>query len=221
MAINLDPKQRAQRKTMITVAEWQGATHDVYTLTTSQPVDWSTNYDSYYTKNSNGTYTAVTGDTAPTWAASTYYKKTSTTNYREVLGVRTEDSSIEFNPDIETSTDILGTTWTDVNKTEPQQDFDPFYLMGGSELGAYLAEAALDNNIDAYNNTIDVYVITSFIGSSGSYKAVKHQHCSVIPQSMGGDSYVSMPIEVHYSNDIIRGTVDKLGDDFVFTPVSA
>ena len=68
---------------------------------------------------------------------------------REILGVRTEDSSIEFNPDIETSTDILGNNYTDVNKTEPQQDFDPFTLIGGSALGEYLANAALENDIDA------------------------------------------------------------------------
>jgi hypothetical protein len=136
---------------------------------------------------------------------------------REILGTRTEDSSIEFNADIETSTDILGVTYTDVNKTEPQQDFDPFYVLGGSKLSAYLAQAALKNNIDAYNNVFTVYIITAFIGSSGAYEAVKHTGCSIIPTSMGGDSYISMPIEVHYSNNITTGTVDKLSDDFVFT----
>ena len=47
---------------------------DQYWLTTAQPSDWSTNYTSYFTKSGN-TYTAVTGDTAPTWAANTYYSK--------------------------------------------------------------------------------------------------------------------------------------------------
>ena len=136
---------------------------------------------------------------------------------REILGARTEDSSIEFNPDIETSTDILGITYSDVNKTEPQQDFDPYYLLGGSKLGAYLAEAALENNIDAYNGVFDIYIITAFIGTEGAYKCVKHSGCTILPTSIGGDSYVSMPIEVHYSNNIEKGTVDKLSDDFEFT----
>ena len=166
-AVNLKNGVRAQRKTLITVAEW-----------------------------------GVEPEKSGT---------------REILGARTEDSSIEFNPDIETSTDILGITYTDVNKTEPQQDFDPFFLLGGSKLGAYLAEAALENNIDAYNGTFNVYIITAFMGSEGAYKAVKHEGCSIIPTSLGGDSYVSMPIEVHYSNKISTGTVDKLGDDFTFT----
>lgn len=45
-----------------------------YTVTTSQPSDWATNYTSYYTK-SGSTYTAVTGASAPTWVASTYYQR--------------------------------------------------------------------------------------------------------------------------------------------------
>ena len=143
--------------------------------------------------------------------------------HREILGARTEDSSIEFNPDIQTSTDIRGKTYTDVNKTEPQQTFDPFYLLGGSALGEYLVTAALENDIDAYNGTFNIYIITAFISEASgepattSYKAVKHTGCSIIPISLGGDSYNSMPIEVHYSNQITKGSVDKLSDDFTFT----
>lgn len=172
-AVTLKDGQRAQRKTLITVAEW----------------------------------------------------KSGEDKKREILGVRTEDSSIEFNPDTQTSTDILGITYTDVNKTEPQQDFDPYYLIGGSALGAYLADAALNNDIDAYNNVFDVYIIAAFIdntsGSTHAYKTVKHQNCTILPTSLGGDAYVSMPIEVHLSNNIVRGTVDKLSDDFTFTEEAA
>lgn len=146
--------------------------------------------------------------------------KEGTATKRELLGARTEDSSIEFNPDMDTTTDILGITYTDVNKTEPSQSFDPYYIRGGSLLADYLTKAALKNDIQAYNNAFDVFIITAFMGTSGSYYAVKHAGCSVIPQSIGGDSYVNMPIEVHYSNDITEGTVDKLSDDFVFTAAS-
>lgn len=182
MAINLANKERAQRKTLITVAEWTPA------------------------------------------------GATSTAPVREILGARTEDSSIEFNADIVKSTDILGITYADVNKTEPQQTFDPFFLLGGSQLGEYLVQAALENRIADYNGKFNIYVIAAFISettTSGTgegattatkYMTVKHTGCSIIPTSMGGDAYVSMPIEVHYSNDITKGTVDKLADDFVFTP---
>lgn len=42
-------------------------------LTTEEPSDWSTNWTDYYTLVS-GEYVPVTGDTAPTWQADTYYK---------------------------------------------------------------------------------------------------------------------------------------------------
>lgn len=176
--INLKEGQRAERKLLITVAEWDGTKY---------------------------------GGTA---------------NDREILGKRTEDSSIEFNPDIETSTDIRGINYTDVNKTQPQQDFDPYYILGGSKLGSYLTQAALENDIQAYNNVFTIYIITAFIGADGAFHTVKHSNCSIIPTSLGGDNYTNMPIEVHLSNDITKGTVDsgddgKLSEDFVFTAESA
>lgn len=58
-----------------------------YTLLTAAPADWSTNYTDYYTRSGAGTsespytYTNVTGDTAPTFAANTYYKGTGPNGY--------------------------------------------------------------------------------------------------------------------------------------------
>ena len=70
------------------------------------------------------------------------------TEKREVLGRRTEDSSIEYNADIETTTDILGINYTDVNRTQPQQDFDPYLILGGSELAAKLNDIRKRNAIE-------------------------------------------------------------------------
>ena len=145
---------------------------------------------------------------------------------KQILGARTEDSSIEFNPDIQTTTDILGKTYTDVEKTEPQQTLDPSYILGGSDLHDYLTEAVLKNNINAYNQQFDIYIITVWLvdgtatSSDGKFYTVKHKNCSIFPTSIGGDTYVSMPLEVHFSNDIVEGTVDKIADDFSFTAAS-
>ena len=215
--------QRAQRKTLITVAEWTGAAHDVYTLTTSQPADWATTYDDYYTYT-GGEYVQVTGETAPTWAANTYYAKSTSTTYRQILGTRTEDSQIDTNPDIETSTDILGVTWTDVNKTEPQQAFDPFLVLGGSKLGALLNDIRSRNALSELSQ-FKAYIITAFIGNKNDgYAAELHEGCTIEYTSFGGDANVNFPITLHlsnYANGVAqpqRGTVDKLTDDFVFTP---
>lgn len=218
--VNLNPGIRAPRKTLITVAEWQGEEHDIYKkVTGSSAPTWEA--DKYYSRNADGTYVLTTVEPAD-WSTNytMYYTKESSTRYREILGTRTEDSSIEFNPDIETMTDIRGITYTDVNKTEPQQNLDPFYVLGGSELSAYLAKNALENNISKYSNCFNVYVITAFLGEEGEYGAVMHEQCSILPTSMGGDSYVSMPIEIHFSNVITKGNVDKLSEDFIFSPVA-
>ena len=136
---------------------------------------------------------------------------------REILGTRTEDSSIEYNPDIETTTDILGINYTDLNKTQPQQDFDPFLILGGSKLGALLNDIRRRNALSELNQ-FTVYIITAFAGTTGEYAAEKHENCTIIYNSIGGDANVNFPISVYYSNDITTGNVDTLSDAFVFTP---
>ena len=163
---NLAQGQRAERKLLITVAEWS--------------------------EGSNSTV-------------------------REILGTRTEDSSIDYNPDIETTTDILGNNYTDLNKTQPQQDFDPYLVLGGSKLGAFLNDIRRRNALSELNQ-FTVYIITAFVGTTGEYQAEKHTDCSIIFNSIGGDVNVNFPISVYFSNKITTGTVDKLADDFVFTP---
>lgn len=205
---NLATGRRAERKLLITVAEW-----NEYTLTTAEPTNWSTKYDEYYTKSGNN-YIPVTGSSAPTWAANTYY---SATQERELLGTRTEDSSIEYNPDIETSTDILGNNYTDINKTQPQQDFDPFLVLGGSKLGAKLNDIRRRNALSELSQ-FTVYIITAFVGdSTNGYEAEKQVDCTIAYNSMGGDSNVNFPISVYYSNKTTTGTVNSLTPAFTFT----
>lgn len=163
---NLNAGQRAERKLLITVAEWMEGS----------------------------------------------------TQVREILGTRTEDSSIDYNPDIETTTDILGINYTDLNKTQPQQDFDPFLVLGGSKLGALLNDIRRRNALSELSQ-FTVYIITAFVGdSTNGYAAEKHTGCTITYNSIGGDSNVNFPISVYYSNKITTGTVDVLADTFEFTP---
>ena len=163
---NLAAGQRAERKLLITVAEWTDA------ASPEKPL-------------------------------------------REILGTRTEDSAIEYNPDIQTSTDILGINYTDVNKTQPQQDFDPFLVIGGSKLGAKLNDIRRRNALSELSQ-FTIYVITAFVGTDGALQAEKHVGCTILYNSIGGDANVNFPISVYLSNDSKTGTVDKLSSDFVF-----
>ena len=76
----------------------------------------------------------------------------------------------------------------------------------------------IHNRITDYTNFFRVYVISGFVGdATNGYETVRHDECSIIPTSVGGSAWVEMPLEIHYSNKITSGTVDKLADDFTFT----
>ena len=214
---NLNLHQRAERKLLITVAEWRdNDSGKLYIVQDKEPGDWDTNYKDYYTQTAGTppTYSHVTGDTAPTWAADTYYTRVN----REILGRRTEDSSIEYNADIETTTDILGLNYTDLNRTQPQQDFDPFLILGGSLLGEKLNDIRKRNALTELS-AFTLYVITAFVGGAeNGYEAERHTDCTITYNSIGGDASVNMPISAYFSNAITNGVVDKLSDDFTFTP---
>lgn len=139
------------------------------------------------------------------------------TEVREILGVRTPDSSYEFNTDITTETDVLGITYTDVNKTEPTQTFDPHYIRGGSKFAFKLHDIMRRNALTELDQ-FTVYQIYTYLGNAtDGYEADKHVNCTVEPTSLGGDTRINFPYTIHFSNDKKTGKVDKLTSDFVFT----
>ena len=136
---------------------------------------------------------------------------------REFLGTRTEDSSIEYNSEIETTTDILGNNYTDMQRTQPEQTFDASPVIGGDKLKALLNDIRRRNALSELQQ-FTIYVITAFVGSSADgYACEKHTDCTITYDSIGGDVNVNFPYTVHFSNKITTGTVDKLAEDFVFT----
>ena len=169
MAFNLNAGQRAERKLLVTVAEWSDGNETV----------------------------------------------------RELLGARTEESSIDYNADIETTTDIRGNNYTDVNRTQPQQDFDPHLIMGGAKLAEKLNDIRRRNALSELDQ-FTCYIITAFKGDAEQgYEAERHTNCTITYNSIGGDVNVNFPISVYFSNKITTGTVDKIADDFTFTPDGA
>ena len=213
-SFNLAPDQRAERKLLVTAIEWDNLTSGkYYVCTEEEPADWDTNYTAYYTE-SQGEYTHVTGETAPTWAESTYYK----TVDRAILGKRTPDSSIEYNLDTEDSTDILGQNYHDVNKSQPSQGFDTHPILGGDKFSEKLNDIRRRNALTELNQ-FTVYVITLFVGNStNGYDTERHTECSVDYESIGGESVVNFPFTIYLSNKLTLGTVNKAKLDFTFTP---
>lgn len=214
---NLAPDERAARKTLITVAEWRNDTDpSQHVVTESKPLDWDTKYTSYYTVSSD-TYSHVTGEAAPTWVAGTYYMGVD----RTILGKRTPDSSIEYNVDSETSTDILGHNYTDVNKTQPEQSFDPHLILGGDKFSEKMNDIRKRNALTELQD-FTLYIITAFVTvDTNKYEAERHTGCTILYDSIGGEDNVNFPLTAYFSNNITNGKVDKLSDDFTFTPITA
>ena len=138
----------------------------------------------------------------------------------QIVGVGVEDSSIEYNPDTETITDILGITETTVNKLETSQTLEPMTVRGGSKLAVKLYNQIKYNRVSEFS-MYEVMQIHAYVGTDGAYEAEVHKNCTITPQSLGGDAYVDMPIDINYSNDKVHGTVDnyKYGSTITFTAI--
>ena len=137
------------------------------------------------------------------------------------VGVGVEESSIEYNPDTETITDILGITETTVNKLEVTQSLEPMTVRGGSKLAEKVYDQVKYNKLSEMAMW-EVMQIHAYVGTEGAYEAEVHKNCTLTPQSLGGSSNVDMPIEISFSNDKIHGTVNdyKYGSTITFTPAS-
>ena len=132
----------------------------------------------------------------------------------QIVGVGVEDSAIEFNPDTETVTDILGITETTVNKFETSQSLEPMTIRGGSKLAVKLYNQVKYNRLSEFA-LYEVMQIHAYArrgeGTTASpyaYEAEVHKNCTLTPQSIGGSSYVDMPININFSNDKVHGTVN-------------
>ena len=139
------------------------------------------------------------------------------------IGVGVEDSAIELNPDSSKTTDILGITESSVNKLEPTQSLSPMTVRGGNPLLFKLNDIQERNALSEFS-LFEVMIIKAYIDEgtdkAHAYHAEVHRNCTVIPQSIGGSSYVDMPVNIDYSNDKILGTVNayKHNENITFTP---
>lgn len=139
----------------------------------------------------------------------------------QIVGAGVEDSSIEFRPDTETITDILGITETTVNKLEMTQSLDPMTVRGGSKL-AFKLHDILARKANSELAMFKVLIVFGYIkDQSSQFYAELHSNCTITPQSLGGSANVDMPIEISFSNDKKLGTVNKLASDMTFTETAS
>ena len=125
-------------------------TDDNYVLTTEEPVDWSTNYTEYYTKT-DGEYTKVDDESAPTWVSNKYYEYSPfltrlTTEQLSNPSNFTKYTASESFPEV-TSSDKLGELNVFTNTSDSDmfvEDYTPESLKNNTQK---CVDAVYDHNL--------------------------------------------------------------------------
>lgn len=140
----------------------------------------------------------------------------------QLVGKGVEDSSIEHNPSVTTTTDITGVTETSVDELQSSQSFEPMTVRVGSKLHFKLTDI-LERKAKSEFALFEVLIVRAYITETDSsatvYHAEKQTGCTVYPTSEGGSAYVDMPIQINFSNNSTLGTVASLSTPS-FTPLS-
>lgn len=137
----------------------------------------------------------------------------------EILGCGVEDATMSFNHDVSTVVDILGISHTDVSAAKPQLDLDPMNIRGGQKLSAKLLDIERRNAVSELSE-FEVLNVHAYLGDDKAFLAEKHMNCTIVPQSLGGSSYVGMPLNVHLSNDKELGTATINDGVATFNPAA-
>ena len=123
----------------------------------------------------------------------------------ELMGRGVEDASVEYNHETNQVTDILGITDTEVGPAKPELDLDPCTIRGGQKLSAILLDIERRNAVAEFGQ-FEVLHVHAYLGQESAFTAELHKNCTIVPQSLGGSTYVGMPMNVYLSNDKQLGT---------------
>ena len=146
-----------------------------------------------------------TGKESPEWAA---------------IGKRVEDSSAEYDWGEETTQDILGNTFTIMNKPTITQSFDPLPLDAGDKASKHIWKLAVhDQDAQALANQ-DMLIAHFYVDDTAKNFAERYESCAVRVTGLGGEGggTIDMPIEVTYGGTRTLGTVTNAEGAITFSP---
>ena len=125
----------------------------------------------------------------------------------ELQGRSVEDASVEYNHDTSQTADILGKVDTDVAAAMPQITMDPNTLRAGQKLNAKLVDIER-RGATSELSTFKVLQVYAFLSDTGAgpFEADTYDNCTIVPQSLGGSSYVGMPFDLYLSGERTAGT---------------
>ncbi len=128
------------------------------------------------------------------------------------LGKDLEEYSVELNPDVSTSQNILGESSVKVNGYEVSSNADPFYYDYDEALSEKVMDIAMNRTTGDGCKTTTVDVLLKPGASADDTPTVVwayREDCYIVPQSVGGDtSGVQVPFAIHRAGNRVKGTFD-------------
>lgn len=139
-----------------------------------------------------------------------------------VIGKRVEDSSMEFDWGDESKKDILGETYTTMQRPTITQTFDPCELDAADAAQQRIWNMAVRDQDAAALANQDMLVVHTYAGTANTAVfAERYSACAVKPTGLGGSGNVGMPIEVTYGGTRTAGTASVSSGTVTFTADSA
>lgn len=144
---------------------------------------------------------------------------TGSTSSYELLGYKVEDAAVEYNWNDETVTDITGTTYKTITKSEPTMSLDGYIVNTKSKFLKTLSSMAIRNAYEEFSNFTVLTVYSWLVDKTDDTKllAKKETGCTITPDSLGGQDYTRLVPQISFSNNATYGTVTMTGTVPTFT----
>lgn len=140
------------------------------------------------------------------------------------LGKRVEESSMEYDWQEESKTDIFGETFNSMKKPIVKQSFDPWELANGDAAQKKIWESAIrDQDAQALCN-MDVLIVHAYAGTANTAVFAERYGSSMIKNnSLGGTGggNIGMPIDVTFGGTRTVGTAAVADGTVTFKSAAA
>lgn len=136
------------------------------------------------------------------------------------IGKRVEESDEEMDWSAESTQDILGSTWTTMQKPVITQSFDPLPLDAGDPAAVKLWNLGVkDQNAQSLANQ-DMLIGHYYVTSGSSSFAERYSGAAIAITRIGGTGGGNLEIgfDVTYGGTRTIGTVSNSGGNITFTP---
>lgn len=137
-----------------------------------------------------------------------------------LIGKDLEEFTVELNPDVETSKNILGENSVKHNGYEASSDADPVYYEYDDSLTEKLMEIAMlrKSGDSCKTSYVEVLLRPGEDGAAPTVIRAVREDVYVVPTSYGGDtSGVQVPFSINYAGNRTEGTFDVATKKFTAT----